>query len=214
MKPVMVWVRAMRGYALPAGLGLVNTVLVGLWFLVLTPMLDTLDLEMRSARAANINLRNQVDTNVQALEAIDENREIFNGLRKRGFVEPQDRLGVTKLLQRLRAVHGLTSIYYEVAPETFYDDQVTRATGFNIISTRVTVRMRGLFDADILEFSQAIIDEFPGQIRPLTFSLIKLSSPTEATLSLLRQGKLVDFVGGELMFEWNTLLPIEKKASG
>ena len=208
------WLHALRGYAMPAGLGLINTVLVALWFLVLTPMLDTLDLDMRKARATNIILRNQVDTNNQALETIDENREIFNGLRKRGFVEPQERLGVTRLMERLRAVHGLTSIYYEVAPETLDDSRVTRATGFNIISTRVTVRMRGLFDADILEFSQAIIDEFPGQIRPLTFSLIKLSSPTEETLSLLRQGKLVDFVGGELKFEWNTLLPIEKKTSG
>ncbi len=214
MKDVMVWVRAMRGYALPTVLGLVNTVLVGLWFLVLTPSLDTLDLEMRRTRAANINLRNQVDTNVQALEAIDANREIYNGLRKRGFIKLQDRLGVTKLLERLREVHGLTSISYEVAPETIYDDRATRATGFNIISTRVTVNMRGLFDADILEFSQAIIDEFPGQIRPLSFSLLKLSAPTEETLSLLRQGKLVDFVSGQLKFEWNTLLPIEKKTSG
>lgn len=214
MKPVMAWVRAMRGYTLPAGLGLINIVLIGLWFLVLTPTLDALYLDMRKVRASNTNLRNQVDTNVQALEAIDANREIYNGLRKRGFIKLQDRLGVTKLLDRLREVYGLTSIYYEVAPETFYDDRVTRATGFNIISTRVTVSMRGLFDADILEFSQAIIDEFPGQIRPLTFSLTKLSSPTEETLSLLRQGKLVDFVGGELKFEWNTLLPIEKKTSG
>ena len=214
MKDVMVWVRAMRGYGLPAGLGLINIVLIGLWFLVLTPKLDALDLEMRMVRASNINLRNQADINAQALEAIDVNREIFNDLRKRGFVEPQDRLGVTKLLDRLREVHGLTSIHYEVAPETLYDDRATRATGFNIVSTRVTVNMRGLFDADILEFSQAIIDEFPGQIRPLSFSLLKLSAPTEETLSLLREGRLVDFVSGQLKFEWNTLRPIEKNTSG
>ncbi len=214
MKDVMLWVRATRGYVLPIALGLINIVLIGLWFLVITPTLDARDLEMRKVRAANINLRNQVDTISQALEAIDVNLETFNGLRKRGFVEPQDRLGVTKLMDRLREIHGLTSIYYEVFPETLYDDQATRATGFNIISTRITVKMYGLFDADILEFSQAIIDEFPGQIRPLSFSLLKLSAPTEAALSLLREGQLVDFVGGELKFEWNTLQPIEKNTSG
>ena len=214
MKDVKVWARAKRGYTLPVGLGVINVVLIGFWFLVLTPTLDSLELDMRKVRAGNINLLNQVDTSTQALEAIDENREIYNGLRKRGFVEAQDRLGVTKLMDRLREIHGLTSIYYEVAPETLYDDRATRATGFNIISTRITVRMRALFDADILEFSQAIIDEFPGQIRPLSFSLLKLTAPTEATLSLLRAGRLVDFVSGELTFEWNTLRPIEKKTSG
>lgn len=210
----MVWVRTLRTYALPAGLVLVNVMLLGLWFLVLAPEIDALDLEMRKVRAINTNLRNQIEVNTQALEAIDENREIFNGLRERGFVEVQDRLGVTKLLDRLREVHGLTSIYYEVSPESLADDRATQATGFNIISTRVKVTMRGLFDADILEFSQAIIDEFPGQIRPLSFSLVKLASPTETTLSLLREGNLVDFVGGELLFEWNTLQPIEKNAGG
>ncbi len=208
------WIRALRQNALPVGLGLLNLVLIGLWFAVLTPELDALDLEMRKLRANTINLHNQVDTNTVALETIDDNRLRFAGLRQRGFIDLQDRIGATKLLDRLREVHGLTSIYYEIAPETLYDDQATRATGFNIVSTRITVRMRGLFDADLLEFTQAIIDEFPGQVRPLSFSLLKLSVPTEAILSSLRKGELVNFVGGELTFEWNTLRPLAKNTSG
>ncbi len=54
----------------------------------------------------------------------------------------------------------------------------------------------------------------PGQVRPLSFSLHKLAPPTEALLGALREGKLVDFVGGELVFEWNTLRPLVKKAEG
>lgn len=208
------WIGALRRYSLPVGLGLLNLVLIGLWFAVLTPALDAFDLEMRKLRANNINLGNQIDTNTVALETIDDNRLRFAGLRQRGFIDHQNRMGATKLLDRLREVHGLTSIYYEIAPEALYDDRATRATGFNIVSTRITVRMRGLFDADLLEFTQAIIDEFPGQVRPLSFSLLKLSAPTEATLSALRKGELVDFIAGELTFEWNTLRPIAKKTSG
>ena len=214
MNKMMAWVRSMRGYALPTGLGVLNLVLIGFWFAVFTPMLDSNDLEMRKLRAHNISLRNQIDENTLALESIDENRERYAGLSKRGFLIPQDRLGATKFLDRLRKVHGLTSIYYQVSPETLYDDRATQATGFNIVTTRIVVTMRGLFDADILEFTQAVIDEFPGQVRPLNFSLSKLSAPTEKTLSLLREGKLVDFISGELTFEWNTLRPVEKKNSG
>ena len=214
MNRVMAWLRANRANSLPAGLGLFNAVLAGLWFAVLTPELESRDLEMRRLRAGNVSLRNQVDANTLALETIDENRERFIGLSKRGFLTPQNRLGATKFLDRLREVHGLTSIHYEVSPEILYDDRATQATGFNIVTTKIVVTMRGLFDADLLEFTQAIIDEFPGQVRPLEFSLLKLSAPTEATLSLLREGKLVDFVGGELRFEWNTLSPVEKKNNG
>ena len=208
------WIRALRQYSLPVGLGLFNLFLIGLWLVVLAPQLDALDLEKRQLRASNINLRNQVQANTMALETIDENRLRFADLRQRGFIDRQDRLGATKLLERLRETHGLTSIYYEIAPETLYDDQATRATGFNIVSTRITVRMRGLFDADLLEFAQAIVDEFPGQVRTLSFSLLKINTPTAAILSALRKGELVNFVSGELTFEWNTLLPIVKKTSG
>lgn len=211
MNGTTAWMRALRGYTLPVGLGLANIALIGFWLVVLTPGLDALDLDMRKLRAANIVLGNQVAINALALESIDEHRDRFAGLRERGFIDPQNRLGVTKLLDRLREVHGLTSIYYEVAPETLSDD---RATGFNIVSTKVTVTMRGLFDADLLEFTQAIIDEFPGQVRPLSFSLLKLGMPTEETLKALREGKLVDFISGELMFEWNTLRPIAEQTSG
>ena len=211
---VIAWLRGHREYLLPAGLGLFNAALAGLWFAVLAPQLDSLDLEMRALRAANFGLRNQIDENSMALETIDENRERYTALNKRGFLDPQDRLGVTKLLDRLREIHGLTSIYYEISPETLIDDRTTRATGFNIVSTKIVVSMRGLFDADLLEFTQAIIDDFPGQVRPISFSLVKMGAPTEAILGLLREGKLVDFIGGELTFEWNTLRPISTETSG
>ena len=214
MSNVRELIHALRGYRLPVGLGLFNILLGGLWFAVLTPEMESLDLEFRRLKAANINFRNQVDLSSQALEAIDENRIKFSSLRERGFIDPQNRLGVTRLLDRLREVHGLTSIYYEVFPETLYDDRATQATGFSIVSTKIKIIMRGLFDADLVEFTQAIIDEFPGQVRPLTFSLEKLSEPTEKALRILREGKLVDFIGGELTFEWNTLRPVIKKTSG
>ncbi len=206
--------RIVRRYAMASSLGLLNIVLAGLWFAVLTPQLDALDLEKRKLRANNIIFSNQFEQNTVALETIDENSIRFASLRQRGFMDHQNRVGATKLLDRLREIHGLTSIYYEIAPEVLYDDRVTRATGFNIVSTRITVRMRGLFDADLLGFTQAIIDEFPGQVRPLSFSLLKLSAPNEATLGTLRKGELVDFIGGELTFEWNTLRPIVKNTSG
>ena len=214
MNGVKEWIHTLRGYSLTLWLGLFNIILVGLWFGLLTPEVESLDLEFRRLKAANINFRNQVELNSQTLEAIDENRIKFSSLRERGFIDPQNRLGVTRLLDRLREVHGLTSIYYEIYPEVLYDDRATRATGFNIVSTQVKVLMRGLFDADLVEFTQAIIDEFPGQVRPLSFSLERLGEPTEKALRILRDGKLVDFIGGELTFEWNTLRPISKKTSG
>lgn len=204
----------MRRAGLPIVLALINGALVGVWLGVLAPMTDDFERQKRSVQASNSGLLNQIDIDEQALADFEENSDQFAGLQDHGFLDPQDRMGAAKLLERLRDIHGLTSIHYEIAPEQVLDDRTTRTTGFAIVSTRVTVAMRGLFDADLLEFVQAVVDEFPGQVRPLSISLQKLQAPTEETLSALRKGELVDFVAGELVFEWNTLRPIVKIVQG
>ena len=205
---------ALRRVGLPVALAVVNLALVAVWLGVLAPLIEDFEFRKRATQNANSGLRSQIDLTQRTLETMEVSLDRYAELVARGFLDPQDRRGATKLLDKLRADHGLTSINYEIAPEKVLDDKTTRQTGFAIVSTRVTVKMLGLFDADLVEFAQAVIDEFPGQVRPLSFSLKKLAPPTEASLALLREGKLVEFVGGELVFEWNTLRPLVKQAEG
>ena len=205
---------ALRRVGLPVALAVLNLVLVVVWLGVLAPLVEDLEVSKRATQNANSSLRGQIDRTQRTLETMEVSLDRYAALVARGFLDPQDRRGATKLLDKLRGDHGLISISYEISPEQVFDDRTTRKTGFAIVSTRVTVEMRGLFDADLVEFAQAVIDEFPGQVRPLSFSLKKLAPPTEASLALLREGKLVEFVGGELVFEWNTLRPLVKQAEG
>ncbi len=205
---------ALKRVDMPVALAVLNLALVAVWLGVLAPLTEDLEFRKRATQNANSGLRNQIDLTRRTLETMEVSRDRYATLAARGFLDLQDRRGATKLLDKLRANHGLTSITYEISPARVLDDQTTRQTGFAIVSTWVTVRMRGLFDADLLGFTQAIFDEFPGQVRPLSFSLLKLSAPNETTLGTLRKGELVDFVGGELTFEWNTLRPIVKNTSG
>lgn len=201
-----------RKAGMPLLLAVLNVVLLGLWLGVLAPLAEDYQFRNRSITNANSGLLGQVDEAEYALATMDKSRDRFAGLRNRGFLDPQDRLGVTKQLDQMRSNHGLTSIYYEISPERVLEDRKTRKTGFTVVSTKVTVGMKGLFDADLVSFAQAIIDQFPGQVRPISLSLQRIANPTEANLKILREGSLYNFVGGEFVFEWNTLRPIEKKA--
>ena len=205
---------ALRRIGLPVVLAVLNLALVALWLGVLAPLTEDFEFRKRAIHNANSGLRGQIDLTQRTLETMEVSFDRYAVLVAQGFLDAQDRRGATKLLDKLRAIHGLTSIQYEIAPEQVLDDPTTRKTGFAIVSTRITVKMRGLFDADLVEFAQAVIDEFPGQVRPLSFSLQRLAAPTEGALATLREGKLVDFVGGELVFEWNTLRPLVKQAEG
>ena len=205
---------AFRRIGLPVTLAVLNLALVAVWLGVLAPLTEEFEFRKRATQNANTGLSSQVELTQRNLDTMEVSRDRYAALVARGFLDPQDRRGATKLLDRLRADHGLSSISYEISPEAVLDDRATRLTGFEIVSTRVTVSMLGLFDADLVEFAQAVIDEFPGQVRPLSFSLKKLGPPTETLLASLREGNLVDFVAGELVFEWNTLRPLLKKAEG
>ncbi len=204
----------LRRIGMPMTLAILNLALLGVWLGVLLPLAEGIESRKRATENANASLRNQVASTQITLDTMEVSLDRYAALQERGFLDPQDRRGVTKLLDKLRQIHGLTSIHYEIAPEQVIEDKTARQTGFEIVSTRISVKMLGLFDADLIEFAQAVFDEFPGQVRPLSFTLQRLKTPTETSLAALREGRLVDFVGGSLVFEWNTLRPIVKKAEG
>ncbi len=132
----------------------------------------------------------------------------------RPFISPQDRLGAARLLEELRETHALSSIVYKIEPERVADDRALRKTGYWVVSTRITVAMQAMFDANIIDFTQAVVERFPGQVRLLSLTLQQLARPTDANLEALRNGDVVDFAASVLVFEWNTLRPIEKKQQG
>lgn len=201
-----------RRFILPVVLSLVNLVLIGQWLTVLSPDLAANKNQLRSLGAAITSLRHQMDADALILETIDADVRIFTALLGRGMIDPQDRLAATRLLDRLRESHGLSWIQYELAPETLFEDRDARAAGYAIVSTRITIQMSGLYDSDLLNFAQAVIDEIPGHVRPLTFSLKRINAANEENLDSLRQGQTLDFISGEMTFEWNTLRPIDRQA--
>lgn len=190
-------------------LAAINAGLVGLWLGYLDPQVSELGLRSRSLRTMADNIRNAHSARAEEFERMKLSRSRYKNLLDRGFVSPQDRLGAAKLLEKLREAHGLSSIQYEIAPEKLIDDRALRKTGYWVVSTRIKVIMRAMFDTNVIDFTQGVVERFPGQVRVLSLTLEQLARPTAETLEALRNGDVVDFVASEMVFEWNTLRPIE-----
>ena len=195
-------------------LAAINAGLVGLWLGYLDPQVSELGLRSRSLRTMADGIRNAHSARAEEFERMNKNRDRYNDLLDSGFVSPQDRLGAAKLLEELRETHGLSSIQYEIAPEKLIDDQTLRKTGYWVVSTRITVLVQAMFDTNVIDFTQAVVDRFPGQVRVLSLTLQQLARPTAEILEALRNGDVVDFAASELVFEWNTLRPIETQQQG
>ena len=192
----------------------INAGLVGLWLGYLDPQVSELGLRSRSLRTTADGIRNAHGASADEFERMKKSRNRYNDLLDRGFVSPQDRLGAAKLLEELRETHGLSLIRYEISPEKLIDDRTLRDTGYWVVSTRITVFMQAMFDTNVIDFTQGVVERFPGQVRVLSLTLQQLARPTAETLEALRNGDVVDFAAGELVFEWNTLRPIETQQQG
>jgi hypothetical protein len=196
---------------LPVVLAALNVALLAVFFSYLAPLSSDLEFRRNNTQNSSMRVRASLDVAAMELENLAQSGDAYAKLLEQGFLDPQDRLEASKLLDRLRKANGLTSISYEIAPEKTFDDPVVRNSGFTVTSTRITITMEGLLDTDLIEFVRAVVDELPGQVRLVTLILERLSTPTDESLAILRDGRSVDLVTGEAVIEWRTLRPPAEK---
>lgn len=193
---------------LPALLAVVNAALLVVWLGYLEPLSTDLALRHKALRNEAASLRAPLEKATSDFDQIVRSRAAYEKLLERRFLEPQDRLGAARLLAELRGTYGLTSIEYKIAPERVLDDPSAHKSGWAIISTRLTIAMRGMFDTDLIAFTRAVANRLPGQVKLLALSVTRLARPTEGRLAALRDGQPVEFVSGQAVFEWRTLRPL------
>ncbi len=198
---------------LPVLLAVLNAGLAAAWLLYLEPEASDLGARLKSFERSTRQLRIVLGDKTDQLESMAKLGKQYEALVENGFLEPQDRLGASKLLDQLRAAYGLRTIEYRITPERVFNAPSLRQKGFTIVSSTMTVTMTGLLDTDLIEFCRGVMDEFPGQVRLRSLSLTRQARPDDETLATLRDGRLVDFVAGEAVFEWRTLNPLDSKTA-
>ena len=198
---------------LPVVLAALNVALLAVLLSYLLPLSGDLELRRNNLQNSSMRVRASLDVAAMELEKLAQSGDAYEKLLEGGFLEPQDRLEASKLLDRLREAYGLTSISYEIAPERTFDDPLARNSGFTVASTTISISMDGLLDTDLIEFVRAVVDELPGQVKLVTLILERSSTPTDESLAILRDGRSVDLVTGEAVLEWRVLRPPAEKTA-
>ena len=157
-------VKDLGQFLLPALLAVLNAGFAALWLLYLEPEGSDLEARLKNFERSTRQLRIVLGDKTDQLESMATLGEQYEALVEHGFLEPQDRLAASRLLDQLRAAYGLRTIQYRIAPERVFDAPELRRKGFTIVSSTMTVTMTGLLDTDLIEFCRGVIDEFPGQV--------------------------------------------------
>lgn len=149
------------------------------------------------------NLSSERSLSEEERAYLASNRATYQALVERGLLTPPDRLAVAALLERLQAAHGLNAIRYSFSP------QLERASEpgdgrLSVLSTNVTIEMFGITDNDMLGFAEAVLSDFPGDVRVTGLRLSRRETVDASVLNRLRAGEAIDLVEGLLTFEWRS----------
>jgi hypothetical protein len=121
------------------------------WFL----QKERLDARGASARLKEAHAR--VDKVRRERESLDQSTEVFRMLVARGLMQPEQRLELVEQMNGLRAQHGILALDYEIAPQRPLAVAGGRQfPAVDILSSRVSVRLRALHEGDVLAFIEAL----------------------------------------------------------
>ena len=116
--------------------------------------------EQSDARGAVKRLqdaRARVDKIRRERDSLAESAEVFSTLIARGLMQPERRLDLVELMNGLRTRHGILAIDYEIAPQRPLVIAGNRHfPAVDIVSSRVTLKLRALHEGDVLGFIDSL----------------------------------------------------------
>jgi hypothetical protein len=121
-----------------------------------------LDKETRDAADSNRRLleaRARVDNLQRERESMEQSAAMFRTLIAHGLMQPERRLDLVELINRLRKRHHILSVDYEIAPQRPLALSASRSfPAIEISASRVTVKARALHEGDAFDFIRALGD--------------------------------------------------------
>jgi hypothetical protein len=146
---------------------------------------------LREARARLENVRRERDS-------VAQSEATFGELSSRGFMQPERRLDLVEQLATLRERFRISALDYEVAPQRALPLGGGRAyPAVEILSSRVTLRLRALHEGDLLGFIDALRESGQG-LHPIDRCNLRRIEVANADAIQPR-------VEGECTLEWITL---------
>jgi hypothetical protein len=160
-----------------------------------------LDKEKRDASGSTKRLqeaRARLDNIKRERDNLQESAEIYRALVARGLMQGERRLDLVELLNRLRAEHHLASVDYEISPQRPLPLSGSRSfPAVDIVSSRVTLKVRALHEGDVLGFVEALSQNRQG-FHPVDRCLLRRIDAATGNVTQPR-------VEGECTLEWITM---------
>jgi len=186
----------------------INLSVLGIYFLSIGPMLDSVT-SQRDAVNGQINeLRGKIASIKKDMAYVKDNLPQYNELKDKGFFLNQDRFTISRAMEDLRVKAGITSFSFAIGDVKDIPNADADAINYKLIASRIKVdNIASPLDANIYIMAQDIAQVFPYFVRLQDMNVTRKAEVTEATLQDIVNGKPVSFVNADIEFDWITMVP-------
>lgn len=179
---------------------------VFLWMQVLLPQNQTLTNELAALDAERNRLQQEIADLPARYAALIESEKKLEIIVKKGFYQAQDRILSRAKLDELRVSSGLRGISYDIAPQEIIDYPQLVPFNKKLVRSKITVEFKSLSDLEIRDFIKKMLDDFSGLVILEQVKLEQASVVDQQNLSNLSKKIPVDFVKGQAVFYWYSVL--------
>lgn len=186
----------------------INLAIAGLYLLVVEPMRAEASTALTTIKGENSTLQGNIQSIKMEMQTLRESMPKYEAFRTRGFYLPQDRFEVSRHLEELKDVSGVSSFAFDIAPLTEIANPEAAAVQKRLIVSRIKLDpVSAPIDISFFDLLQAIDDTFPMHTRIQSFELKKSGPVNAAALDLIRQGK-GSSIQASVIFDWVTMVDL------
>ena len=127
------------------------------------------------------------------------------------------RTNVVRILTQIKADLDLNSLSYKMEPFAELKEKTYKKNSAVTVKTDVTIEFGAVDDIRAMQLLREVEDRFPGHVYIKKFDLSKTRDQIDGQRLLdVSQGRNLDFVRGEIQFDWYAirLLELEEKEGG
>jgi hypothetical protein len=186
----------------------INLLAATIYFLTLSPMLDTEQAQLNAVESQVSGLNGKIAGAKQDMIFVKENLTKYQDLKDKGLFMEQDRFMIDHTLQDMRGKAGLSAFSFSIEDLKDVPNANADSMDYKLVSSRINVdRIVSALDSNIYVFLQNIASTFPEHTSIQKFDIKRVAEVNEQALKDINDGKPVSFVTADVSFDWLTLAP-------
>ncbi len=194
--------RRSKGFFIVFGVNAAIIAALILWFV---PQQEASKTAFAKTEQDKLALQNQIVELPKKYAQMKANEDAYDALRLRGFFTMQDRIQFKQILNDLRTSSGVRQVAYDIKPQQIIENKALVNTDKQLLSSDVTVTLKGLTDLEMRSFVHVLQDAILGFSTISRQSFKRDAELNDANLIKLGNGEPVDFIQSEYTFSWYTL---------